>query len=304
VLYHRPEDAAKITTALIEHPAIKKVNFTGSTAVGRIIASTAGKNLKPVLMELGGKNNSVIFADADLDKAAHQCALGSFLHSGQICMATDRILVAKEVRSAFIEKFKKAVDQVFGGKERPALVLAQAAGVEKNRRLIAEAVKRGAQVIHGDHEKEEPHPENPNGVSKTRLRPIIVDGVTKDMEIFYTESFGPCVSIVEFESEEQAVELANDTEYGLSGAVFTQDLAKGLRVARQIESGYVFSLSPFSSQSSLPNDRDSAIHINAMTVHDESNLPHGGAKMSGWGRFNGNWGLEEFLRIKTITYQE
>lgn len=242
VLYHRQQDAPKITTALIEHPAIKKINFTGSTAVGRIIASTAGKNLKPVLMELGGKNNAVVFADADLEKAAMQCAIGSFFHSGQICMATDRILVAKEAKSAFIEQFKGAVEKVFGGEDRAALILAQEAGVQKNRRLVAEAIKAGAKVVYGDHEKEEPHPENPQEVSKTRLRPVIVDGVTKDMDIFYEESFGPCVSIVEFESEEQAVQLANDTEYGLSGAVFTKDLAKGFRVARQIESGYVILL--------------------------------------------------------------
>jgi len=282
VLYHTTQDAPKVTTALIEHPAIKKINFTGSTAVGRIIASTAGKNLKPVLMELGGKNNAVVFEDADMQKAGQQCALGSFFHSGQICMATDRILVHKDVKAKFIEAFKGAAEAIFGG-EKPAPVLAQSLGVEKNKKLIADAVKQGAKVVHGDHTAEELHPET-NEPSKTRLRPIIVDGVTKDMEIFYTESFAPCVSIVEFSTEEEAVDLANDTEYGLSGAVFTENLAKGLRVARQIESG--------------------AIHINAMTVHDETNLPHGGAKMSGWGRFNGDWGLEEFLRIKTITYQE
>ncbi|OCL10827.1 aldehyde dehydrogenase [Glonium stellatum] len=104
------------------------------------------------------------------------------------------------------------------------------------------------------------------------------------MELYRTESFGPSVSVVVVEDEEEAVQVANDTEYGLSGAVFTRDLARGLRVARRIESG--------------------AVHINAMTVHDECSLPHGGAKMSGWGRFNANWGIEEFLRLKTITYQE
>ena len=102
VLYHQPKDAAQITTALIEHPAIKKVNFTGSTAVGRIIAQTAGKNLKPVLMELGGKASAIVLDDADLKKAATQCALGAFLHSGQICMATERILVHKDIKAQFV----------------------------------------------------------------------------------------------------------------------------------------------------------------------------------------------------------
>jgi acyl-CoA reductase-like NAD-dependent aldehyde dehydrogenase len=235
VLYHRTEDAAQITTALIEHPAIKKVNFTGSTAVGRIIAQTAGKNLKPVLMELGGKASAIVLDDADLKKAATQCALGAFLHSGQICMATERILVHKDIKAQFIEAFKGASEAIFGG-ENPAPVLVQPAGVEKNKRLIGEAVKAGAKVVHGDHEKEEPHPETKE-VSKTRMRPVILDGVKKDMELFYAESFGPSVSIIEVSSEEEAIEIANDTEYGLSGAVFTENLARGLRVAKQIESG-------------------------------------------------------------------
>ena len=235
VLFHRPEDAAQITTALIEDTIIKKVNFTGSTAVGRIIAQTAGKNLKPVLMELGGKASAIVLDDADLKKAATQCALGSFLHSGQICMATERILVHKDVKAQFIEAFKGAAEAIFGG-EKPAPVLVQSAGVDKNKRLIGEAVKGGAKVVHGDYEKEEPHPDTKEA-SKTRMRPVILDGVKKDMELFYAESFGPSVSIVEISSEEEGIELANDTEYGLSGAVFTENLGRGIRVARQIESG-------------------------------------------------------------------
>ncbi|KAF2119740.1 Aldehyde/histidinol dehydrogenase [Lophiotrema nucula] len=282
VLFHRPQDAAQVTTALIEHPAVKKINFTGSTLVGRIVATAAGKNLKPVLMELGGKASAIVLEDADLKKAAPQCALGSFLHSGQICMATERILVHKDIKAQFIEAFKGAAEGIFGG-DKPAPVLIMSAGVDKNKRLIGDAVKAGAKVIHGDHEKEEPHPETKEA-SKTRMRPIIVDGVTKEMELFYAESFGPSVSLVEISSEEEAIQMANDTEYGLTSAVFTENLARGLRIAKQIESG--------------------AVHINAMTVHDETNLPHGGVKMSGWGRFNGNWGIDEFLRLKTITYQE
>ncbi|CAI6334855.1 unnamed protein product [Periconia digitata] len=282
VLYHKPEDASAVTTALIENPAIKHVNFTGSTGVGRIIASLAGKNLKPVLMELGGKASALVLDDADLKKAALQCALGSFIHSGQVCMATERILVHKAIKEEFVKELKGAVETVFGG-DKPPMVLVQAAGVAKNKHLISEAIKAGANIVVGDHEKEEQHPETKEA-SKTRMRPIIVDKVTKDMELYHTESFGPSVSVMEIGSDEEAIEIANDTDYGLTGAVFTENLARGFRVAKQIESG--------------------AIHINAMTIHDETNLPHGGAKLSGWGRFNGNWGLEEFLRLKTITYQE
>lgn len=235
VLYHRSEDAAQITTALIEHSAIKKVNFTGSTAVGRIIASTAGKNLTPVLMELGGKASAIVLEDADLDKAATQCALGSFLHSGQICMATERILVHKKIKAQFIQAFKAAVESLFG-EDKPAPVLVQAQNVEKNKRLISEAVGAGAKVIFGDHEKEEVHLET-NKAAKTRMRPIIVDGVNKDMELYHTESFGPSVSVIEILNDEEAVKIANDTEYGLTSAVFTENLGRGLRIAAQIETG-------------------------------------------------------------------
>ncbi|KAL5116321.1 hypothetical protein ACEQ8H_005779 [Pleosporales sp. CAS-2024a] len=275
VLVHRVEDAAQITTALIESACIKKINFTGSTAVGRIITSQAGKNLKPVLMELGGKASAIVLEDAELNNAALQCALGAFLHSGQICMSSERILVHKDIKAKFIEAFKQAAEKVFGG-DKPAPVLIAAAGVERNKKLISDAVKAGAKVIYGDHTSEEEF--------NTHMRPIIVDKVTKDMDLFYTESFGPSVSIVEISSDEEAIEVANDTDYGLSGAIFTENLARGLRIAKQIESG--------------------AIHINSMSVHDEAGLPHGGAKASGWGRFNGNWGIDEFSRTKTITYRD
>jgi acyl-CoA reductase-like NAD-dependent aldehyde dehydrogenase len=237
VLFHRPEDAAQITSALIEHPAIKKINFTGSTAVGRIIASQAGKNLKPVLMELGGKASAIVLDDADLKNAAKYCALGAFLHSGQVCMSSERIVVHKSIKPKFIEEFKDAVDGIFGG-DKPPPVVVTSAGIEKNKRLISDAVKAGAKVVHGDHEKDEVHPET-KAVSNTRMRPVIVDGVTKDMDLYYTESFGPSVSVIEISSDEEAVAVANDTDYGLSAAVFSENLGRALRIAKQIESGQV-----------------------------------------------------------------
>ncbi|KAF2755338.1 aldehyde dehydrogenase [Pseudovirgaria hyperparasitica] len=275
VIYHRTADAAAVTTALIEDPLVKKVNFTGSTAVGRIIASQAGKNLKPVLMELGGKASAIVLDDADVQRAAEQCALGAFLHSGQICMSTERILVHKAIMAEFIPALQAAVTKAFPT-DKPAPILIQPAGVTKNKSLISNAVENGAKILHGDP--------NLSEASNTRLRPIIVGDVTEKMDIYKTESFGPSVSVIEVQSEEEAVRIANDTEYGLSAAVFTENLNRGLRVAKQIESG--------------------AVHINSMSVHDESALPHGGVKASGWGRFNATWGLEEFLRTKTITFQD
>lgn len=264
-----------MSDTIISHPAVRKINFTGSTAVGSSIASKAGKELKPVLMELGGKASAYVTDDADLDNAAFQCALGAFIHAGQICMSTERIIVHRAILSQFEAKLSAAVDKIYpSGAEAPTVVMK--AAVEKNRRLVQDAEAKGARVLHGDvAAKEDSH---------FRMRPVIVADVKPDMEIFYTESFGPTVSLIAVDSDDEAVALANDTDYGLSGAVFTSNLGRGLRIAREIDSG--------------------AVHINQMSVHDEPALPHGGVKKSGWGRFNGNWGLEEFLKLKTVTYKD
>jgi len=245
LLAHRPEDAASITKHLIESPIIKKVNFTGSTAVGKIIAELCGRNLKPVLLELGGKAPAIVWEDADLELAARECAVGSFLHSGQICMSTERIIVHEKVAADFEAHFKKAAAGFApDGADPPVLI--NSAGVAKNRRLLKDAVEKGAIVLHG----------NPEAGEGTKMMPVVVKGTKKGMDLFYTESFGPTVSVITVSTEEEALELANDTEYGLSASVFTKDLRTGLRMAKAIESG--------------------AVHINGMTVHDETALPHGG----------------------------
>jgi acyl-CoA reductase-like NAD-dependent aldehyde dehydrogenase len=245
LIAHQPSDAALITKHLIESPIIKKVNFTGSTAVGKIIAELSGRNLKPVLLELGGKAPAIVCEDADLEIAAQECAVGSFLHSGQICMSTERIIVHEKVAAEFEEHFKKATHEFAPvGTEPPILI--NSAGVAKNQRLLKDAVAKGATIIHGDHE----------GGEGTKMHPVVVKGTKKDMDLYYTESFGPTVSVITVGNDEEALKLANDTEYGLSAAIFTKDLGKALRMAKQIESG--------------------AVHINGMTVHDETALPHGG----------------------------
>jgi acyl-CoA reductase-like NAD-dependent aldehyde dehydrogenase len=270
VIAHKPSDAAAVTKALIEHPSVKKLNFTGSTMVGRIIAKLAGENLKPVLLELGGKAPAIVWEDADLKLAAHECALGAFLHSGQICMSTERIIVHKNVVSKFEEEMKAAVQQIFP----EAGVLINKMGVEKNKRLLKDALGKGATLVNGSVDTQES--------TETRMSPIVVKGITTEMELYHTESFGPTVSMFVIETEEEALRLANDTEYGLSSAIFTEDLRRGLRMAKGIEAG--------------------AVHINAMTVHDEPALPHGGAKNSGYGRF-GNVGLDEWVKTKTVTFK-
>ena len=229
VIFHRPQDAPEVTSALIEHPFVKKINFTGSTATGSIIATQAGKFLKPVLMELGGKAPAIVLKDANVEKAAMDCARGAFVHSGQICMSTERILVHSSIADQFREALKTAMGKTYGN-ESPAPILVTAPPVQKNKKLVEQALSKGAKILTGDINAKE-H-------SETRMRPIVVDSVTKDMDIYQTESFGPTVSLIVVESEDEAIEIANDTEYGLSSAVFTQDLAAGLRVAKQIETGY------------------------------------------------------------------
>jgi acyl-CoA reductase-like NAD-dependent aldehyde dehydrogenase len=272
-LAHDPRDAALITEQLISNPLISKVNFTGSTTVGRVIGRLAGHHLKPVLLELGGKAPVIICEDADLEAAAQECVVGAFLNSGQICMSTERILVHSRIRVQFEQRLIDATERMFGALDK-ALLLINSAAVARCKNLLEDAVSKGASLVYGDVADAFSSP--------AHMRPVVISGVTKDMDIYRTESFGPSVSLFVFESEEEALELANHTDYGLSSAIFTRDLARGLKLAKGIESG--------------------AVHINSMTVHDESALPHGGVKASGFGRFNAS-GLEEWTQTKTITFR-
>lgn len=273
-IIHKPQDAPAITSHLIASPAVRKINFTGSTNTGSIIASQAAKLLKPVLLELGGKAPTIVCEDADLQGAALGCALGAFLHSGQICMATERIIAHKSIASKLSEAMRAVSDQIFGGPD--GLVLVNEASVKKNKALIDDAIAKGAKITYNDGTFTTGKP--------TTMKPVIIEDVKKGMDVYYTESFGPTVSIFAVESDEEAVKLANDTEYGLASAVFTEDLRRGLRIAKQIQSG--------------------AVHINSMSVHDESSLPHGGTKRSGYGRFNSIEGLEEWVQTKVITWKD
>lgn len=186
-------------------------------------------------------------------------------------MSTERIIVHKKVSEAFQAKLQDVVAKMWP----EALVHINTQAVEKNKRLVQDAASKGASILNGDVVSEES--------STTRLRPVIVAKVTPDMDIYKQESFGTSVSLLEVDSEEEALRIANDTEYGLASAVFTEDLRVGLRFAKNIETG--------------------AVHINNMSVHDEAVLPHGGAKASGYGRFNASAGLDEYLRTKTVTWR-
>ncbi|KAL9531079.1 Vanillin dehydrogenase [Sphaerulina musiva] len=269
---HHQGDGPEIVTTLVSHPTVRKINFTGSTAVGGIVASLAGKHLKPVLMEAGGKAPAIVCEDANLQNAAIQCVVGAFLYSGQICMSTERILVHSKIADQFRQILRATIDQIFP--DQNGLVMVDKAPVGRNASLLSDAVSKGAKAIYGDvNDKRE---------LATAMRPVILEDVKKDADLYYQESFGPTVSLFVVENDEEAIQIANDTEYGLASAVFTENLQRGLRIARQIETG--------------------AVHINSMSVHDEPSLPHGGAKKSGFGRFNGEEGLREWYRMKTITW--
>lgn len=270
IIYNAPSSAAKVTQTLIEHPEVKKINFTGSTNIGRVIGKLAGENLKPVVLELGGKAPAIVWEDADLKLAASQCALGAFLNSGQICMSTERIIVHRSVKAAFAELLNASIAELFQGK---SLTLFSARGVANNKKLRSDATAKGASILHGNLEDAE---------RDTMMTPVVLGNVTKDMDLHRAESFGPTVAVYEVETEEEALALANDTEYGLSSSVFTEDLRRGFRLARGIETG--------------------AVHINSMSPHDEPALPHGGAKASGFGRFNSTEGINEWVRTKSVTF--
>ncbi|MGW8280613.1 aldehyde dehydrogenase [Sphingomonas aurantiaca] len=275
IVTNAPEDAAEIVGALVDHPAVRRINFTGSTHVGKIIAKRAAEHLKPVLLELGGKAPLIILDDANLDEAVKAAAFGAFMNSGQICMSTERIIVVEAVADAFAAKFRDKVAAMPCGDPRdgktPLGAVVDQKTVDTVTALIDDALAKGAETLVG-------------GDATGVLMPAhVIDKVTPDMKLFRDESFGPVVGIIRARDEAHAIDLANDTAYGLSSAVFTRDTARGLRVARQIQSGIC--------------------HINGPTVHDEAQMPFGGTKASGYGRFGGKAGIDSFTELRWITIE-
>jgi benzaldehyde dehydrogenase (NAD) len=270
-----PSDAGKVVEAMIAHPAVRRVNFTGSTRVGKIIAGVCAKHLKPVVLELGGKAPALVLDDADLDAAVNGVTFGAFANSGQICMSTERIIVDRSIADAFIERLVSKVSGLpLGDPRKGPVVLGSVvdmATVTRCNALIDDALAKGAKLLCG-------------GKVVTTLMPAtLLDFVTKDMDIYNEESFGPVKPIVRVGGEEAAIACANDNAYGLSSAVFTRDSARGLRVAALIQSGIC--------------------HINGPTVHDEAQMPFGGVKDSGFGRFGGKAGIAEFTDLRWVTMQ-
>lgn len=230
VLYTQRKESAVITNRLIHAPPVRKVNFTGSSTVGSLVAAEVAKALKPSLMELGGKASAIVSEDADIELAARECAHGAFANSGQACMSTKRILVSKKIIEPFRRAFLKEVEKWDSGHGK-SCILIQNAAVERNRRLA-----KGAKLFTGNPYASETLSES-GEESQLRMKPTVIEDVNKDMDVYYEESFGPTVSLYVIDSDEEAIRLANDTEFGLSCSVFTTNLGQGLKLARRIETG-------------------------------------------------------------------
>ena len=270
-----PADAPRVVEALIAHPEVRRVNFTGSTRVGRILAETAGRYLKPIVLELGGKAPLIVLDDADLEEAARAVVFGAFANQGQICMSTERVVVDEKVADDFVEILAQKTRSLSVGDPRKEDVavgcLVSVAAAERVEGLIREAVRKGAKIVVGGQR------------SGALLWPTVLDRVTPDMGIYHEESFGPVVAVVRVPNSDEAVRVANDTEYGLAASVFSRDIPKALEVARRIQSGMC--------------------HINGPTVYDEPQMPFGGLKASGYGRMGGRAAIHEFTELRWITVQ-
>lgn len=268
-------DIREIGDSFVEHPIPRIISFTGSEAVGRHIGSVAGRCLKKSILELGGNSALIVMADADLDYAVNAAVFSRFTHQGQICMSANRVLVQRGMYSQFVEKYVGRVSKLKVGDPRnsetelgPLINKAQAETLSKQ---IQKAVDEGANVaLRGK-------------VEGNLATPTVFTEVRPNMSVAQNEMFGPAVCVIPFDTPEDAVRIANETPFGLSGAIHTRDVERGAELAKQIDSGMV--------------------HVNDGTINDEPLVAFGGEKASGIGRLNGKWALEEFTTLKWVSVQ-
>lgn len=275
-LISAPVDAAAVTEALVAHDTVRRVNFTGSTKIGRMIAQTCASHLKRCLLELGGKAPFVVLDDADIDGAVNAAVFGAFLYQGQICMSTERFVVDEAVADAFVSRFAQRVRTLETGVPTQSgncvigPMIAQDS-VQRINQLLDDAIGKGATIVVG-------------GLAESALMgPTLVDRVTREMDIYDEETFGPVTTIVRVKGAEQALEVANDTAYGLSSSIFSRDVTRALELASRLDAG--------------------CVHINGATVQNEPQAPYGGMKNSGYGRFDGSAVIDEFTEIKWVTVE-
>ncbi|MEU9345134.1 aldehyde dehydrogenase family protein [Streptomyces sp. NPDC048278] len=268
-------DIAEIGDAFIEHPIPKVISFTGSDKVGRHVATVCASLFKRTVLELGGNSAIVVLDDADVDYAVDAAVFSRYVHQGQVCMAANRVLVDRAVADEFTEKFVAKVKTLKAGDPNdPATVigpLINSQQAESVSATVEQAVAEGATALL-------------RGTTTDNLvEPSVLTGVPADSDLLRQEVFGPVAFLIPFDGEEEAVRLVNDTPYGLSGAVHTGDVERGVAFAKQIDTGM--------------------FHVNDGTVHDEPVVPFGGEKHSGIGRLNGETTVESFTTLKWISVQ-
>jgi vanillin dehydrogenase len=267
------DSVAAVGDEMIANPRVKAISFTGSTAVGRQIAAKCGAYLKKVCVELGGKDSMIVLEDADLDAAARAANFGSFMHQGQICMSTEKLLVHEKVYQPFMERFVPRAQKLKTGHTNdPTNVIGPLVNKRQALRvkaLIDDAVEKGANVELGGRAWD------------NFIEPTILTNVDTSMNIWHDETFGPVVIVNTFKTDDEAVFLNNDTEYGLTAAVWSRDEARALRIAERLETGIA--------------------HVNCQNINDEPHVPFGGSKASGVGRYGGRWSLDAFTELRWIT---
>jgi acyl-CoA reductase-like NAD-dependent aldehyde dehydrogenase len=275
IVTHAPGEAGAIGDELVESPHVRCINFTGSTATGRRLAEAAGRHLKRLVLELGGYNPLIVLEDADLDYAVDATAFGAFLHQGQICMSTRRIVVERSIADEFTEKLAAKTEGLTAGdpKEHDTVIgpLITPEALELVKRRVEDAVSAGARVLAGGE------------AVGPAYRAMLLADVPPDSDFAQLETFGPVAAIEVVDGEDEAVARANATSYGLSSGIITSDPDRGLALAQRIDAGIV--------------------HVNDQTVGDEPQMPFGGVKDSGLGRFGGTAAINEFTELHWITVQ-
>jgi acyl-CoA reductase-like NAD-dependent aldehyde dehydrogenase len=280
VLHALPGTGSKVGQPLVAHPLVRTVTFTGSTSAGAAVASTAAKNITPALLELGGKNAMIVFDDADLDRVVRDAIEGGFYNKGEACTATSRILVQDAIYDNFVERLSAAVLKLKVGRGNdPATHVGPVVSRQQQERVlnyiqvgIDEGATLAAQAaLSGD-------PELVNGFW---VAPTLFTDVTRDMRIVTDEIFGPVVTVTRFSDEDEAVSITNESEYGLTSAIYTADSTRAFRVARRIDVGMVFINNYF---------------------RGSQGTPFGGTKHSGYGREHAIETLREYTYTKIVRF--
>lgn len=275
VISNAAPDAPALVERLIANPAVKRVNFTGSTHVGRIVGQLAARYFKPAVLELGGKAPFLVLADANIDAAVEAAAFGAYFNQGQICMSTERLIVDNAVADEFVARLAAKVKTLRAADpddaDAPLGSLIDAGAGDRIQSLVDEAMVKGATLLAG------------GARAGSIMQPVLLDHVTADMRLYSEESFGPVAVVLRASGDEALLALANDSEFGLSSAIFSRDTQRALALAQRLESGIC--------------------HINGPTVHDEAQMPFGGVKASGYGSFGSTAAIEAFTQLRWITVQ-